>query len=299
MSSVSRCQSHAPSWQTACLYACTALQRASLTFTSNYMFVVTEPQSLGILARCYLWKQSKTGHMCRSAVSMKLHVSTWERELAWICLSFKWTWNYLPAFLIKTANKWGVFAEDVFDTDLQLDMQFTLFQNKVNLDIWKQSHGAFKQFSLYISRYRYLLIRLLKKTLQWKTEKGGNTLLFPCLLEKAINVFQKVLSSWCIYMLAKQRLHIWNEFCTQLACLYGINFKWSGMVMPFQCYICSLRLPGEPWHPSWNLSLQHSLFITLLFSNTMICKLNALSSVTCGSHVIPIDCICCPVDKCG
>lgn len=45
----------------------------------------------------------------------------------------------MPAFLINTANKWGVFAGDVFDTDLQLGMQFTLFQNKVNLDIWKQS----------------------------------------------------------------------------------------------------------------------------------------------------------------
>lgn len=100
-------------------------------------------------------------------------------------------------------------------------------------------------------------------------------------------------------MLAKQRLHIRNEFCTQLVCLHGINFKWSGMVMPFQCYIYSLRLPGELWHPSWNPSLQHSLFITLLFSNTVICKLNALSSITCGNHVIPIDCICCPVDKCG
>lgn len=75
MSSVSRCQSHAPSWQMACLYACTALQRASLTFTSNYMFIVTKSQSLGILAQCYLRKQSKTGHMCRSALSLKLHVS--------------------------------------------------------------------------------------------------------------------------------------------------------------------------------------------------------------------------------
>lgn len=129
--------------------------------------------------------------------------------------------------------------------------------------------------------------------------KGGNILIFPSLLEKEISVFQKQLSSWCIYMPAKQRLHIWNEFCIQFVCLYGINFKWSWMVMPFQCYIYSLRLPGEPWHPSWNLSLQHSLFITVLFSNRMIYKLNALSSITCGSHVIHIDYICCPVDKCG
>lgn len=75
MNSVGRCRSHAPSWQMACLYTRSALQQACLTFNSNYMFIVTKPQSLDILAQCYLQKQSKTWHMCRSALSLKLHVS--------------------------------------------------------------------------------------------------------------------------------------------------------------------------------------------------------------------------------
>lgn len=83
----SRCQSHAPSLQTACLYTCSSLQQTYVTFNSNYMFIVAKPQNLGIfLAQYCLQKQSKTWHVQNFSLAEIPHF-TWEKELAWICFN--------------------------------------------------------------------------------------------------------------------------------------------------------------------------------------------------------------------